>query len=86
QGNTRDALLVCNKLLQINPRDPLAREKMGDIHLATGDKGEAVKAWLMAAHEYVMLQDKGAAKNLYQRILETDPSSTAAQRELANLG
>lgn len=85
RGQFRDAELSCNKMLAVNPRDPIAREKLGDTFAAQQRNDEAVKAYLMAAHNFAGLQEKEEALRLYQRVLELDPSNPTASRESLNL-
>jgi tetratricopeptide (TPR) repeat protein len=81
----RDAELSCNRLLSIDPRDPFAREKLGDVYVASQRPEEAVKAYVLAAHNFVALQEKAEALRLYERALELDPQHPTAIREIPAL-
>lgn len=84
-GRPNDAVLVCNKMISIDPRDPIAREKLGDAYALQNVKDDAVKAWLMAAMHFVRMGEKEEALRLYGQVLEIDPSNPTAFREQANL-
>lgn len=86
KGVPKDAVLAANKLLQIDPRNPEARELLGNAYLASEQPDEAVKAYLMAALNFVSLQEKDEAVRIYRRVLEIDPNNMVAFRELGNLG
>ncbi len=84
--NLRDATMTCNRMLSINPRDPISREKLGDIHLENNARPEAIKAYLLAAFNYASMQEKADGIRLYKKVLELDPSHPTAMREIVNLG
>jgi len=86
RGAGRDAALAANKLLQIDPRNPEARELLGKANLAMGNQDEALKAFLLAALNFVSVREKEEAIRLYRRVLELDPNNLTAARELSNLG
>lgn len=84
-GNFRDTILTCNKLIAVDGRDPVARELIADAYARQGDTDEAVKAWLLAAMHYARMQEKSEAIRMYERVLEVDPNHPTAVREKGNL-
>ena len=85
-GKPRDALLGFNKVIQMDPTDALALEKIGEINQDNNGISEAVKYYLNSANNYMQVGENESAIKLYQRVLKLDSANSTANRELTTLG
>jgi len=81
-----DAILAFKKILTIRPADILAKERLGELHQASGAIAESVKNYLTAAQAYQAGGEMDKAIRIYQRVLTLDPTNPTSCRELTNLG
>ncbi|MBR0518952.1 tetratricopeptide repeat protein, partial [bacterium] len=82
----KDALLGFNKVVQIDPTDPLALEKIGEINEEMNNNNEAIKNYVNSATNYQQVGERESAIKLYQRVLKLDPTNPTANRELTSMG
>jgi tetratricopeptide (TPR) repeat protein len=79
-GRFRNGLLALNRVVQLNPDLPLARRRMGELHLASGSPQEAVKEFLEAARLYSEAEEIDNMIEVYRTILRFDDNTEAMSR------
>lgn len=81
----RDAILAFNRILNINPNEITAKERLGELYQQQSLIQDAIKYYLLAAQAYFEIEERDKAIRLYQIVLGLDHSHPTAVRELTNL-
>ena len=86
KGELKGALLACNKILTIDPKEDAALEMLADVYIKQGNTNDAIKNLLNAAKIKLEKGQKENSIKVFQKVLLLDPTNPTACRELTNLG
>jgi tetratricopeptide (TPR) repeat protein len=78
----RDALGVYRKIVDLDPTNLVARQRLAELCLQENLRDDAIKAYFHLGKECVAQQEYEQAKKAYQAILKLDPGNARADRLL----
>ena len=81
-GRTRDALAVYRKIVDLDPTNLNARQRLAELCLQENYRDDAVKAYFHLAKECVAQDQVEQACKAYKTIIKIDPGNAKAERLL----
>jgi tetratricopeptide (TPR) repeat protein len=81
-GRTREALAVYRKIVDLDPTNLNARQRLAELCLQENYRDDAVKAYFHLAKECVAQDQLEQAVKAYKTILKIDPGNAKAERLL----
>lgn len=82
EGRTRDALAVYRKIVDLDPTNLNARQRLAELCLQENFRDDAVKAYFHLGKECVAQNQLDQAIKAYKTILKIDPGNAKAERLL----
>ena len=81
-GRTREALAVYRKIVDLDPTNLIARQRLAELCLQENFRDDAVKAYFHLGKECVAQDQIEQATKAYKTILKIDPRNAKAERLL----